>query len=151
MLLTHALALSANNFLRKKSPDEYVHSVIIELAKLILVGTRTTYQATGTPAVSLYSVIRMQVMYFQSGSSPAWFFDPTVDPIWHPHPAYKAQKKIYIYIYHGLILMQSDSEIEKFTFRSEKYSVFLCSPIVQNPTRQHLIGKTDGPSFSANI
>ena len=47
MLLTHALALSANQFLRKKSPYEYVHSVRIELAKLILVGTRITYQATG--------------------------------------------------------------------------------------------------------
>ena len=30
-----------------RSPYEYVHSVIIELAKLILVGTRTTHQATG--------------------------------------------------------------------------------------------------------
>ena len=28
-------------------PYEYVHSVIIELVKLILVGTRITYQATG--------------------------------------------------------------------------------------------------------
>ena len=48
MFLTHALALSANQFFyAKKSPYEYVHSVRIELAKLILVGTRTTYQATG--------------------------------------------------------------------------------------------------------
>ena len=48
MLLTHALALSANQFFyAKKSPYEYVHSVRIEPAKLILVGTRTTYQATG--------------------------------------------------------------------------------------------------------
>ena len=30
-----------------RSSYEYVHSVIIELAKLILVGTRITYQATG--------------------------------------------------------------------------------------------------------
>ena len=48
MLLARALALSANQFFyAKKSPYEYVHSVRIELAKLILVGTRTTYQATG--------------------------------------------------------------------------------------------------------
>ena len=58
MLLTHALAHSANNFLRKKSPDEYVHSVIIELAKLILVGTRITYQATGDAVLLVHSEIR---------------------------------------------------------------------------------------------
>ena len=45
MLLTHALALSANQ-LQEKSPYEYAHSVRIELAKMILVGTRITYQAT---------------------------------------------------------------------------------------------------------
>ena len=38
MLLTHALALSANQFFyARKSPYEYVHSVRIEVAKLILV------------------------------------------------------------------------------------------------------------------
>ena len=48
MLLTHALALSADQFFdARESPYEYVHSVRIELAKLILVGTRITYQATG--------------------------------------------------------------------------------------------------------
>ena len=48
MLLTHALALSANYFVyARKSPYEYVHSVRIEIANLILVGTRITYQATG--------------------------------------------------------------------------------------------------------
>ena len=48
MLLTHALALSANEFFyARKSPYEYVHLVRIELAKLILVGTRITHQATG--------------------------------------------------------------------------------------------------------
>ena len=35
------------NYYARKSPHEYVHSVRIELAKLILVGTRATYQATG--------------------------------------------------------------------------------------------------------
>ena len=35
------------NFYPRKSAYEYVHSVRIELAKLILVGTRITYQATG--------------------------------------------------------------------------------------------------------
>ena len=37
------------NFYARKSPYEYVHSVRIELTKLILVrvGMRTTYQATG--------------------------------------------------------------------------------------------------------
>ena len=33
-------------FYARKSPYEYVHSVRIELAKRILVGTRITYQAT---------------------------------------------------------------------------------------------------------
>ena len=50
MQLTHALALSAINnqfFYARRSPYEYVHSVRIELAKLISVGTRITYQATG--------------------------------------------------------------------------------------------------------
>ena len=47
MLLTHALALSANQFYARKSPYQYVHSVRIELAKLILAGTRIPYQATG--------------------------------------------------------------------------------------------------------
>ena len=48
MLLTHALAFSANHFFfARKSLYEYVHSVRIELAALILVGTMITYQATG--------------------------------------------------------------------------------------------------------
>ena len=60
MLLTHAVALSAvylgggcketgteNHRGARKSPCEYVHSVRIELAKLMFVGTRITYQATG--------------------------------------------------------------------------------------------------------
>ena len=47
MLLTHALALSANQFYARKSPYEYVRSVRIEPTKLILVGTKITYQATG--------------------------------------------------------------------------------------------------------
>ena len=48
MLLTHALALSAIQFFyARKSPYEYVHTVRIEPTKLILVGTRITYQATG--------------------------------------------------------------------------------------------------------
>ena len=52
MLLTHTLALSANQFFyARKSPYEYVHSVRIELAKLIVVGTRITYQATGDAEV----------------------------------------------------------------------------------------------------
>ena len=34
-------------FYARKSPYEYVHSVRVELAKLILVGTRIIYQATG--------------------------------------------------------------------------------------------------------
>ena len=49
MLLTHVLALPLINFYARKSPYEYVHSVKIELTKIIfkLVGTRITYQATG--------------------------------------------------------------------------------------------------------
>ena len=46
MVLTHALALSADQF-SYKSPYDYVHSVRIESTKLILVGTRITYQAAG--------------------------------------------------------------------------------------------------------
>ena len=54
MLLIHALALSANQFFNaRKSPYEYVQLVIIELTKLILVGTRITYQATGDAALSV--------------------------------------------------------------------------------------------------
>ena len=45
MLLTHALALSPPFFC--KSSYWYVHSVIVETTKLILVGTRITYYATG--------------------------------------------------------------------------------------------------------
>ena len=62
MLLGHALALSATHFVMQekspyeyvhsgrielKSPYEYVHSGKIELTKLILVGKRIPYQATG--------------------------------------------------------------------------------------------------------
>ena len=47
MLLTHAFALSVDQSLCKKSPYEYMHSVRIEHAKLILVVTRISYQATG--------------------------------------------------------------------------------------------------------
>ena len=38
------------NFHARKSPCEYVHSVRIELTKMILVGTRITRQATGDAA-----------------------------------------------------------------------------------------------------
>ena len=51
MLLTHALALSASQLFARKSPYEYVHSVRIEPTKLILVGTRITYQATGDAGI----------------------------------------------------------------------------------------------------
>ena len=54
MLQTHALALSASHILCKKKSLRvrgYVHSVRIELAKLILVGTRITYQATGDAGI----------------------------------------------------------------------------------------------------
>ena len=47
MLLTRALALTLIIFYARKSPYEHVHSVRNELEKLILVGTRITYQATG--------------------------------------------------------------------------------------------------------
>ena len=51
MLLTHAPALPLINFECMKSPYEYGYSVRIELAKLISVGTRITYQATGDAGV----------------------------------------------------------------------------------------------------
>ena len=45
-LITHALALSADQFYARKGTYENVHSVRIELTKLVLVGTRITCQAT---------------------------------------------------------------------------------------------------------
>ena len=52
MLFTHALALSANNFFCKKKSLQVwtTTSVRIKIAKLIIVGTRITYQATGNRA-----------------------------------------------------------------------------------------------------
>ena len=38
-----------------------------------------------------------------------------------------------------LVLLRSNSELQIINFRSEKESAFLCSPIVQTPTRQILI------------
>ena len=56
MLLTHALVLSAYQlFYARKSPHKYVHSVRTERAKLILVGTRMTYQATGAAGIYINS------------------------------------------------------------------------------------------------
>ena len=43
-------------FYARKNPYEYVQSVRIELAKLILVGTRITYQATGDAGFFVYCV-----------------------------------------------------------------------------------------------
>ena len=64
MLQTHALALSADHFFyARQSPYEYVHSVRIELAKFILVGTRITYQATGDPLSFVNE--QLGVMYAQ--------------------------------------------------------------------------------------
>ena len=64
MLLTHALALSANQFLyARKSPYEYVQSVRIELGKLILVGRRITYQATGDAGYGCYILIVIGINY----------------------------------------------------------------------------------------
>ena len=82
MLLTHALALSAINnnhfFYARKSPYEYVHSVRIELAKMIfLVGTRITYHwwliilLRSNTEVDTASCSRQQV------SSAGRLFDPT--------------------------------------------------------------------------
>ena len=54
MKLTHALALSANPesflFMEEKAPTS-VHSVRLELPKLVLIGIRTTYLATGVCAM----------------------------------------------------------------------------------------------------
>ena len=44
----------------RKSPYEYVLSVRIELAKLILVVTRITYQATGDAGLSEPSPAKLQ-------------------------------------------------------------------------------------------
>ena len=40
---------------------EYVHSVRIELAKLILVGTRIIYQATGDAGMPAYRLLTVLV------------------------------------------------------------------------------------------
>ena len=56
MWLTDALALSAINFDARKGPYESMHSVVIEATKLILVGTGTTYQATGGAGDMLHIV-----------------------------------------------------------------------------------------------
>ena len=82
MLLTHALALSANQlFYARKSPYEYVHSVRIEPAKFILVGTRITYQATGDVGY-IYRIIYKYVIHIHVSST---FFFPrlTADVSFH--------------------------------------------------------------------
>ena len=43
----------------QENPYEYVHSVTMELAKLILVGTRITYQATGDAG---YTAVRINII-----------------------------------------------------------------------------------------
>ena len=65
VLLTHALALSVYRYQssrKKKSPykKSYVHSVTIEPASLLSVGTRTTCQATGGRGLHAYSVQRFR-------------------------------------------------------------------------------------------
>ena len=44
-------------FYARKSPYECVHSVRIELAKLIVIGTRITYQDTGDADYIVYENI----------------------------------------------------------------------------------------------
>ena len=48
------------NFYARKSPYEYVHSARIEPTKLILVGTRKTYQATGDAGVMALNDLKPQ-------------------------------------------------------------------------------------------
>ena len=49
------------NFYARKNPYEYVQSVRIELAKLILVGTRITYQATADAGT--YDILEVYIKY----------------------------------------------------------------------------------------
>ena len=61
-LLTRAVRVTLSrflliNFYARKSPYEYVHSVKIELTKVISVGTRITYQATGAAGGQNYMKI----------------------------------------------------------------------------------------------
>ena len=51
-------------FYPRKSPYECVHSVRIELAKLVLIGTRITYQATGD-AGSIAGKKRLELQYIE--------------------------------------------------------------------------------------
>ena len=69
-------AIIHRNFSARKSPYEYVHSVRIELAKLILVGTRITYQDTGDAGMPtsnsnslFYSGVPQSIDHFESLSS----------------------------------------------------------------------------------
>ena len=55
MLLTHALALSAKQFFMQEKVPTSMCTVRIKLAKLILVGTRITYQATGDAGYWVWS------------------------------------------------------------------------------------------------
>ena len=58
MLLTHLSRFPLINYFARKGPYEYMHSMRIELAKLILLGTRITYQATGD--AGLYEIVYIQ-------------------------------------------------------------------------------------------
>ena len=51
---SRSLALSANHFFMQEKVPTGMHSVRLEPAKLFLIGTRTTYQATGTMLATRY-------------------------------------------------------------------------------------------------
>ena len=56
--VTHALALSDNQFLFQEKAPTSMHSARLEPTKLVLTGTRTTYQATAD-ALWCYHTINM--------------------------------------------------------------------------------------------
>ena len=56
------------NFYARKSPYEHVHSVRIDLAKLILVGTRITYHATGDAGFAHYLLMFNNINAIIKGS-----------------------------------------------------------------------------------
>ena len=72
MYVTHALALSANQcFMQQEAPTS-VHSARLEPTKLILMGWRTTYQATGDAGGACVYC-----------SSMSWYFSfRTAVPFW---------------------------------------------------------------------
>ena len=87
-------------FYPRKSPYEYVHSVRIELAKLILVGTRITYEATGDAGYLSFIYFKHTKLWSMDLASFSWV-DSGVFPAkcasrWGPEPPPRFGKSAHI-------------------------------------------------------